>query len=127
MNEKMEVDHDRLEALLEAYGADPERWPAAERDQAVALLASSAEARALQREAATLDRMLDLAAPPAPSPELMADILAGASVSPWRRWAAMLWPFGPIWKFSTRTPWCEERIMNEPIKLEVKTPDNTFH
>ena len=98
MNDRMELDLDRLEALLEAYGADPERWPAAEREPAVALLARSAEARAMQREAARLDRMLDLAAPPTPSPELLADILAGASVSPWRRWAAVLWPFGPIWK-----------------------------
>ena len=91
-------DLDRLELLLEAYGAGPHRWPAAERDRAVELLTRSPAAQALQREAAALDRLLDQAMPPAPSPELIADILAGASASPWWRWAGTLWPFGPIWK-----------------------------
>ncbi len=98
MNGKAQVDLDRLELLLEAYGADARRWPADEREEALALLARSPAARALQREAAALDRLLDQATPPAPSPELMADVLAGAAASPWRRWAGTLWPFGPIWK-----------------------------
>ena len=62
----------RLRDILDAYGADPRRWPAAERDAALALLSGSEEARALRDEAAALDTLLDTAQVPAPSPELMA-------------------------------------------------------
>lgn len=50
---------DRLRIVLDAYGADPERWPAEERASAVALIEGSTEARALFEEAAGLDRVLD--------------------------------------------------------------------
>lgn len=51
----------RLEQVLAAYGADPRRWPAAERDAALALIERSAEARARVAEARRLDRALDAA------------------------------------------------------------------
>lgn len=50
---------DRLTSLIDAYGADPERWPADERAAGLLLLANSAEARAYARDAATLDALLD--------------------------------------------------------------------
>ncbi len=50
---------DRLTSLIDAYGADPERWPADERAAALLLLAQSAEARAYAREAEVLDGLLD--------------------------------------------------------------------
>ncbi len=98
MTERKTIDRARLRRLLEAYGAEPARWPAAEREAALALLGRSVEAAALRSEAAELDRLLDEAALPQASPELMAEVLADASLSPWRRWAVALWPFGPIWK-----------------------------
>ena len=49
----------RFRKLLSSYGANPERWPEDERAAAVALLATSSEARALRDRAETLDRMLD--------------------------------------------------------------------
>jgi hypothetical protein len=55
------TSHDRLRTLLEAYGADPRRWPTAERAGAEGLLAVSAEARTLAREAQGLDALLDRA------------------------------------------------------------------
>ena len=98
MTQRKAVDGTRLRRLLEAYGAEPARWPAAERRSALSLLATPSDAVRLRAEAAELDAWLDQAAPPLPSPELMADVLASASPSPWRRWAGTLWPFGPIWK-----------------------------
>ncbi len=98
MTEHKAIDGDRLRRLLEAYGAEPARWPEAERQAALTLLATHSNAVRLRAEAAELDAWLDEAAVPQPSPELMADVLAAASPSPWRRWAAALWPFGPIWR-----------------------------
>lgn len=49
---------DRFRTLVDAYGADPARWPARERLAAEALLAGNEQARAALNEAATLDRVL---------------------------------------------------------------------
>ena len=49
---------ERLQTILDAYGGNPERWPAAERDAALALIASSAAARRAVNAAAPLDRAL---------------------------------------------------------------------
>ena len=68
----------RFEALLDAYGAEPRRWPADRRAAADALLARSAEARALQAAAARLDALIDTAAiEPAPA-HLMGRVIAAA-------------------------------------------------
>lgn len=86
------MDLARLEALLAAYGADPARWPDDERDAALALLARSAEARALRDAAARLDAALDaVPAPEPPSADLVARVLAAAPAAPAERgwpWAA---------------------------------------
>jgi len=68
----------RLQQLLDAYGANPERWPAEEHAAALALLAYSMEARTRQAEAARLDALLDLAPLAQPSVELLARVLAAA-------------------------------------------------
>ena len=101
MTDRHDVETTRLGQLLEAYGADPGRWPGAERSEARARLGAAGDLATLQAEAATLDRLLDQAPLPLPSPTLMADILAAASPQPWQRWAHLLWPFGPIWKPAT--------------------------
>ncbi len=97
------VDLARLGQILDAHGADPDAWPETERDDALALLASSAEARALNASAARLDRLLDRAPTLEPSPELKARVLAaaGEAARPWRRrdaWVLAVWPFGPVWR-----------------------------
>jgi len=65
----------RLEQLLDAYGADPERWPPAEREAALSLIERSAEARARCDAAASLDALLDLVAYEPPSAELAARVV----------------------------------------------------
>lgn len=85
---------DRLTEILDAYGADPNRWPAAERADALALVAVSPDARDLVAAAARLDAVLD-ALPPAqaPSAALRARIVAAAPArSRPRRVAAVLAP-----------------------------------
>ena len=96
MPEDMSLD--RLERLLEAYGANPARWPPAERTPALELLEATPELQGLRRQAAALDALLGQATLPQASDEFVADVLAAAGTQGWRQWAASIWPFGPIWK-----------------------------
>jgi hypothetical protein len=48
----------RLQELLDAYGADPARWPERDRSPAQALLASDGEAQRALYEATAFDRLL---------------------------------------------------------------------
>lgn len=58
-----------LAQLLEAYGADQARWPAARRSSVEGVLASDPRARAMLAEAAAFDRLLDGAASVPPERE----------------------------------------------------------
>jgi len=82
---------ERLEVLLDAYGAAAERWPEAERDAARRMIEASGEARRMWESAAALDRLLDSLPADPPSPGLAADVLAAASPprAP-RRWTRVL-------------------------------------
>lgn len=53
---------DRFQALLDAYGADPDRWPDAERDAARAFLAGNDAATTALNSAAELDALIAPAA-----------------------------------------------------------------
>jgi hypothetical protein len=55
------ISFDRLRSLIDAYGAEPARWPADERAAALLLLAHSAEAQAYAQDAGVLDAVLDRA------------------------------------------------------------------
>jgi hypothetical protein len=52
------VKLDRFSAILEAYGADPQRWPSTERDDALTLTKSSVPAARALAAARTLDSVL---------------------------------------------------------------------
>lgn len=80
MTERVEtMDLRRLQALLDAYGAEPARWPADERGAAQALLAAEPAARARLDQARRLDLALDrLPAAPAPARDLAARIRSAA-------------------------------------------------
>jgi hypothetical protein len=83
----------RFTEVLDTYGADPQRWPAADRDAALALLADSQVARAQQQEAALLDAALDAYAVAAPAAALRQTIIASAAPArrTWRQSLADLW------------------------------------
>ncbi|MDP1627548.1 hypothetical protein [Parvibaculum sp.] len=71
-----EITLERLAGIVGAYGASPSRWPEDERAAAEALLAASAEARALVADAARFDALLDMAPAEAPSEALVARLMA---------------------------------------------------
>jgi hypothetical protein len=74
---KMNMSLDRLREIVEAYGAAAHRWPAAEREAALALLANEPKAQAWLDEALALDLLLDAAPEPdAPSDSLISRIMA---------------------------------------------------
>ena len=71
MGEPPPLSLERLQAILETYGTAPQRWPAAERAAALALLAGSAQARALRDREARLDQALRQLTSPPPSEALV--------------------------------------------------------
>ena len=69
----------RLQAVLDAYGADIERWPEADRTELAPLLTQDADLSDLIGEARALDRVLDHATAPQASGRAVADVLAAAN------------------------------------------------
>lgn len=101
-----EITLERLAEIVGAYGASPPRWPGDERAAAEALLAASAEARALVADAARFDALLDMAPAEAPSEALVARLIAArpralpAAPAPaprktfLRGFVEAVWPYG---------------------------------
>jgi len=93
---------ERFKSLIEAYGADPARWPEAERSDAVGFVEASADARRILEEAALLDRVIDLASTTPVTPQLQAKIMAAfveAAAAPARKASGFggLLPGTPRW------------------------------
>lgn len=83
------MDATRFEAIVEAYGAEPRRWPEAERAAAEAFARTDAGQRALA-EARALDAALDSAADAEPvSLALRRNLLAQAPKSRALQWRAV--------------------------------------
>jgi hypothetical protein len=73
----------QLSRLLDAFGADPRRWPVAERTRFGALITASPEARRLFDEARALDAVLaESEAEAAASPDLLDRIMRAAAATP---------------------------------------------
>lgn len=73
------MNRERFEQVLAAYGADPKRWPEAERAALEAYAAANADASSVLAEARATDALLDAAREPlAPNPQLAARILNAA-------------------------------------------------
>lgn len=87
------MDAERFAALLDAYGAEPRRWPEGERDAALAFVRTDRRAAAMMEAAGEIDDLLALHHAPAPSPILAAAIVARAPHRVWTRarlwWAAL--------------------------------------
>jgi|LNFM01.1.fsa_nt_gb hypothetical protein len=82
------MDKQRFDSIVAAYGADPRRWPAVERDAA---LAFAAEAQPDLADARALDALLELAPAPQPASDVLATRVLhdAAGVSRWRFAPAM--------------------------------------
>ncbi len=79
MTEKPTVRPERLEQVLNAYGADSKRWPEEERDALLTLLDQSESARAQHRQSLELDLFLTEAMSETTAPSgLMGRILQDA-------------------------------------------------
>ena len=113
------MDLKRLHTLLDAYGADPGRWPAAERVPALALVERSPEARRARDAAAALDRVLDLAPDVEPSLDLGARVLANVPRRPSRLPRTLAFAV-PLAAAATLVVWV---VRMPPSHPEPLTPD----
>jgi hypothetical protein len=120
-NARPTITLDRLGALLEAYGAAPERWPDAERDDARRLVEESAAARTLWEDAAHLDGLLDAVPAAQPSPELVVRVLAAAPRRrPTRVWRGVLAAAVPLAAAAAVVLWIRtERVPATPVAASI--------
>jgi hypothetical protein len=100
------MTRDELQALLDSRGADPARWPPAQRAAAERLIAADADARADVAAAEELDSMLARFTQATAEDEHVAARVLGRLNGPlpqqrrpfWRWPAALLdWEFAPAW------------------------------
>ncbi len=84
MTQDFENERDELQRVLEIYGADRARWPAASRARLERTLQVDAASRRLYAEARALDRVIDYATSPAPAQiaSLADRIMAAAAAAP---------------------------------------------
>lgn len=87
------MKRERFDVILAAYGADPQRWPEAERADALAFVQADSDARAALDAVAELDALLPAAViSPQPSDTLTARLWRAAPrpefFADWRRAAA---------------------------------------
>ena len=127
------MNAERFAAIVDTYGAEPRRWPSAERREAEAF-AASADGRRLMRSAVVLDDALLAHEAPAPSPGLRARVLEARpqprrgllSVFRWRPdWApaglAAAGLAGVLFGAALSQGWTDPRT--EALLLETETFD----
>lgn len=95
-----DMTRERVRTLLDAYGADTGRWPAADRQAAERVLAGDPVLAAELADALALDRLLDALPSPAPSPALRVALkgIPDQATLGWAGRLAALWPFGTPWR-----------------------------
>jgi hypothetical protein len=99
------MNNEQLQIFLDSHGADPARWPAAQRAALTELIAHNAEARALVESARRLDVLLahttSRAADDAASAARVMARLSSlpAQKRPFWHWPSVLldWQFAPAW------------------------------
>jgi hypothetical protein len=101
MDDPSQIGLARFRAMLDAYGANSDRWPPEERDAGRALLAQSPQAQRWRDASAQLDALLDLAPADAGSPALIERILA---VAPERGSAEIATPSTPVPRIAPSRP-----------------------
>lgn len=95
------MDADRLKALADCYGADPQRWPEGERASALAFIAADRlTADRILFEARQMDAVLDLAPSPVVSHDLRERVIARAAAQGLRPRSRARFSFDPLTWFS---------------------------
>ena len=96
---------ERLEHLLDRYGADPTLWPTGDRPGAQGLIETDPVARALFDATAHLDRVMAADREPAAVPDGLRSRILAAAPGPirqrpgrWRTSLSALWPFDAGWQ-----------------------------
>jgi len=109
----------RFQQILDAYGANPQRWPMAERAAAQAFLQQSVDAQALLDEAQNIDAMLDQLPDNVASLGLTQRIIALSQAQPQNN---VLWQWVQRWLLGD-TPaqqiWRPALILGLPLLLGV--------
>jgi hypothetical protein len=93
-DDEKRLDAERFRAVVESYGANPERWPAQDREDYEKLVADAGQPAWLD-DARRLDALLDEVPDIAPSPELsrrVAEIPARHATGP----SGWIWPLGRL-------------------------------
>ena len=88
------MDRTRFSAIVEAYGAEPRRWPAVERDAAAAFVAEDPGVEADLADARRLEHWLDANVTPEPSAASRRRIVEAAPRGASWRWALNWWAPG---------------------------------
>lgn len=99
------MNNEQLQIFLDSHGADPARWPAAQRATVEDLVAHNTEARALLDDARRLDAWLARTTSRAANDEASAARVLTrlsslpAQRKPFWRWPSVLldWQFAPAW------------------------------
>lgn len=76
-----QISKERVEAIIAAYGADPARWPEAEREGVLKFIESYSGREVFLQSASGLDVLLESAEQPTPSNMLKARLLEDASLA----------------------------------------------
>ncbi len=99
MSRYLSAELERFKAVVEAYGAQENAWPAEDLPMMERLLSSSDVARSLLRQEQKFDQLLqDLSQPVTHSSDLLGRVLVSAEdVNP-GPFLKSLWPFGSIWQ-----------------------------
>ena len=95
-NDDKKTSADRFRALVETYGANPDRWPADERHAMGDPFAESGDPRAWLSEQRRLDEALDGAGDIVPSPTLLRRVAEIPLRQPAASPAWMGWPLGRL-------------------------------
>jgi hypothetical protein len=122
----------RLQTVVAAYGADRERWPAADRAALSDIVATNPEARRLLAEEASFDALLAAAASHAPEAavarardQLFARLEADLSDDPARGEGARIVPFArrepPRPAVPARSMWREAAVLAAALLIGVFT------
>lgn len=90
-----------LRKFVEAYGANPDRWPTDVKRRFDPGELESPEISAFMQAERDLDALLDEATLFDPSPELAAEVLLLSERRNLPRWLGACWPFPAVWRPAT--------------------------